>query len=59
MVAYPAEIPVDPFTKSAGNLAGITVGSVRESSKLGANSTVSLSISRTISLLTLERRASV
>ena len=32
LVAYPADIPFDPFTSKFGNLVGNTVGSFNESS---------------------------
>ena len=43
LVAYPAEIPLVPFTSKLGNLAGNTVGSRNLSSKFGAHETVDLS----------------
>ena len=44
-VAIPTAIPVPPFSTKFGNLAGKTVGSFKESSKLFCQSIVSLSIS--------------
>ncbi len=58
-VAIPTAIPVVPFTRRFGNLAGSTVGSFSVSSKLGMKSTVSLSISAIISIEILESLASV
>ncbi len=48
LVAMPTAIPDDPLTRSWGNLAGRTVGSLRDSSKFGMKSTVSLSMSASI-----------
>ncbi len=45
MVAIPTAIPEDPFTRRFGKRQGITLGSFSDSSKLGAKSTVSLSMS--------------
>ena len=47
-VAIPTAIPDDPFTKSAGNFAGRTVGSCLIPSKLGIKSTVFFSMSVSI-----------
>ena len=59
LVAIPTAIPVVPFTKRLGNLAGNTVGSFSVSSKFGAKSTVSLLISASISIAIFESLASV
>ena len=53
------ELPVVPLTKRFGNLEGSTVGSILESSNVGANTTVSLSKSFRSSLLILDNLASV
>ena len=58
-VAMPTAIPLDPFTSRFGNREGRTLGSFRLSSKLGSQSTVSFSISRSISFEILESLASV
>ena len=58
-VAIPTAIPADPLTRRLGKRAGRTVGSTVESSKLFWKSTVSLSISRIISLARRFRRDSV
>ena len=58
-VAYPAAIPVIPLTNKFGKRAGSTVGSIFSSEKLGAHSTVSLSISCSKKSLILAKRASV
>ena len=59
MVAIPTAIPVVPFTKRLGNLAGKIIGSFSVSSKLGTKSTVSLLISASISIAILLSLASV
>ena len=58
-VAMPTAIPEAPLSNRFGILAGRTVGSLREPSKFGARSTVSLSMSTSISWAMDERRASV
>ena len=58
-VAIPTAIPSDPFIRRFGIIEGKTVGSDKESSKLFANSTVSLSMSLSISEAILSMRASV
>ena len=45
LVAIPTAIPDDPFNNNCGILAGNTVGSCTDPSKLSAKSTVSDSIS--------------
>ena len=47
-VAMPTAIPDEPLTKSAGSLAGSTVGSCLIPSKFGIKSTVSFSMSVSI-----------
>ena len=59
LVAIPTAIPDAPFINKLGMREGITVGSVKESSKLGRKSTVSFSISANISSVILRKRASV
>ncbi len=59
LVAYPDEIPLAPFTKRLGNLAGSTTGSNSSSSKLGTNGTVRLSISPSSASAALDNLASV
>ena len=59
LVAMPTAIPEDPFTSRLGSRAGRTVGSRSRSSKLGAKSTVSLSMSASISWAMDASRASV
>ena len=59
LVAYPAEIPLVPFTSKLGNLAGNTVGSRNLSSKFGAHETVDLSKSFKSSPLILANLDSV
>ena len=59
LVAIPTAIPLEPFTSRLGNRQGSTLGSFRVSSKLGSQSTVSFSMSRSISLEILLSRASV
>ena len=58
-VAYPALIPVAPFTNKFGNFAGKTTGSFSVSSKFQTISTVFLSISFNNSPLILASLASV
>ena len=58
-VAIPTAIPVVPFIKRFGSFEGKTVGSFLVSSKLGAQSIVSLSISKSISSANLFILASV
>ena len=58
-VAMPTAIPDEPFTSRFGKRDGSTLGSLRVSSKFGSQSTVSLSMSRSISLDILESLASV
>ena len=58
-VAIPTAIPSDPFINKFGIIEGKTVGSLRESSKLFVNCTVSLSISFNISAAILSILASV
>ena len=52
-------MPLEPFTSRLGNREGSTLGSRRVSSKLGSQSTVSFSMSRSISSDSRARRASV
>src|SRR3990172_5728204 len=59
LVAMPTAMPADPFTIRLGTPDGRTVGSSSRSSKLGANATVFLSMSASISTATRVRRASV
>ena len=59
LVAMPTAMPEEPLTSRFGNFEGSTRGSLRVSSKLGSQSTVSLSMSRSISLEIFESRASV
>ena len=56
LVAMPTAMPLEPFTSRLGNREGRTLGSWRDSSKLGSQSTVSFSMSRSISS---DRRASL
>jgi hypothetical protein len=58
-VAMPTAMPELPLTSRFGTPAGMTVGSWSRSSKLGAKSTVFLSMSASISIATRVRRASV
>ena len=58
-VAMPTAMPELPLTSRFGNRHGSTRGSRRVSSKFGSQSTVSLSMSRSISLAIFDRRASV
>ena len=58
-VAIPTAIPVVPFTRRFGNLAGKTEGSFSVSSKLGTKSTVSLLMSEINSMEILLSLASV
>ena len=58
-MAYPAAIPVIPLTNKLGKRAGSTVGSIFSSEKLGAHSTVALSMSCNKKSLILAKRASV
>ena len=56
----PTAIPAEPFSRSWGILAGSTVGSCWEPSKLSAKSTVSASISsRRLSVVSAFSRDSV
>ena len=59
LVAIPTAIPVAPLINKLGIRVGRTVGSSSESSKLGAKSTVSFSISPRMKSLMRRRRASV
>ena len=59
LVAIPTAIPSEPFTSSVGIAVGSTDGSFRVSSKFGAQETVSLSRSLSISLDNLVIRDSV
>ena len=59
LVAMPTAMPEEPFTSRFGKRAGRTLGSLRLSSKLGSQSTVSLSMSRSISSEMRAMRASV
>ena len=59
LVAYPAAIPVAPFTSITGKGTGRTVGSFSVSSKFGAISTVSLSRSSSMICVTLASLTSV
>ena len=59
LVAIPTAIPDDPFTKSAGIVAGSTVGSCNLSSKFGIKSTVFFSMSSIIDSAILDNLASV
>ena len=45
LVAMPTAMPAEPLTSRLGKRVGSTTGSTVESSKLGAHSTVSLSMS--------------
>ena len=58
-VAMPTAMPEEPFTSRLGKRAGRTLGSLRLSSKLGDQSTVSFSMSASISPAILAMRASV
>ena len=58
-VAIPTAIPDEPFTKSAGNFAGNTVGSCLMPSKFGIKSTVFFSMSVSIVSAILDILASV
>ena len=55
----PTAMPLEPFTSKFGKREGSTRGSLRVSSKLGSQSTVSLSMSRSISLQSFDILASV
>ena len=59
LVAMPTAMPEEPFTRRLGNREGRTLGSFLVSSKLGSQSTVSFSISRSISSEILASLASV
>ena len=59
LVAMPTAMPEEPLTSRLGNREGRTLGSLRVSSKLGSQSTVSLSMSRSISSAMRDMRASV
>ena len=59
LVAMPTAMPLEPFTSRFGKRAGRTRGSLRLSSKLGSQSTVSFSRSRSISSEMRDMRASV
>ena len=58
-VAMPTAIPCEPLTSRFGSREGSTTGSCSYPSKLGTNSTVSLSMSRRSSIASGARRASV
>ena len=58
-VAMPTAMPADPFRSRFGTPEGSTTGSDSLWSKFGANSTVSLSMSRSISSPMRDIRASV
>ena len=58
-VAIPTAIPEEPLTSRFGKRAGSTRGSLRLSSKFGSQSTVSLSMSRSISFAIFDILASV
>ena len=58
-VAMPTAMPDEPLTRRFGKREGSTRGSFRVSSKLGSQSTVSLSMSRSISFEIFESLASV
>ena len=58
-VAIPTAIPVEPLINRFGNLAGNTVGSFNDPSKLSCISTVSLFKSKRSSSEILESFASV
>ena len=58
-VAIPTAIPLLPFTKRLGNLAGRTTGSFSSSSKFGIKSTVSLSISVSYTHLDVYKRQAI
>ena len=59
LVAMPTAMPDEPFTSRLGKRLGSTRGSFLVSSKLGSQSTVSLSMSRSISSAIRAIRASV
>ncbi len=59
LVAMPTAIPSAPISKRLGSLAGSTVGSLSEPSKLSMNGTVSLSKSTRSSRVIFAKRASV
>ena len=59
LVAMPTAMPLVPFTRRFGTMAGSTDGSFRVSSKFGTKSTVFLSRSFSISSAMRARRASV
>ena len=59
LVLIPTAIPALPFMSRLGSREGTTTGSCRRSSKLGAQSTVSLAMSVRRSAATRVRRASV
>ena len=59
LVVMPTAMPEEPFTRRLGKREGMTRGSFRDSSKLGSQSTVSFSMSRSISFAILAMRASV
>ena len=59
LVAMPTAMPLDPLTSRFGMPLGSTVGSSSRSSKLGAKSTVFLSMSPSISIAIRVRRHSV
>ena len=58
-VAMPTAIPDEPLTSRFGKRDGRTRGSFLDSSKFGSQVTVSLSMSRSISLQSFDMRASV
>ncbi len=59
LVAIPTAMPAEPFTRRFGTRVGRTVGSCSDSSKLGAKSTVPLSMSVSISWAIFASRTSV
>ena len=59
LVAMPTAMPWLPFTSRFGNRDGITSGSLREPSKLGAKSTVCASMLSVIVMARFVRRHSV
>ena len=58
-VAMPTAMPLEPLTSRFGKRDGSTRGSFLDSSKFGSQATVSLSMSRSISLQSFDMRASV
>ncbi len=59
LVAMPTAMPDEPFTRRLGTIEGRTAGSLRELSKLSTQSTVSLSMSRSMSSASFSIRHSV